>query len=275
MAIELHGLENVLRHVVALEPNASNIEHVNAIRSLALSCKIPLQKFLVKLQQYESALGPVPTRKFQAGRKLMWALHMVDEVNNLRSMIATKTASINMSLGIQSSKALSRLDAQSQQHHEDVLAKFAIQDQMLERLSNEIGTTKGELAGDIFSASKALQQGLEDTSRESSDTRTSVASLTTALGSLQVSFRSLEGICLEILLILRRLPTDLLTMLRDIRKSNVQMYALLLKIASSVPASPSWLLASNICFEDVLGVKWELPYEYFKHWEVWSLVILR
>ncbi|KAH7413667.1 hypothetical protein DE146DRAFT_2500 [Phaeosphaeria sp. MPI-PUGE-AT-0046c] len=273
VAIELRGLENVLRRVVALEPNASNIEHVNAIRSLALSCQIPVQSFLRKLQAYESALGPVPTRKFQASRKLKWAFQMVEEVNKMRALIAARTDSINVRLATHSSESLSRIEVQYSQHHNDVLVELGSHQQNLHDISDKLDTTKDELAGEISSASKSLQQGIEDAARQSSDTNLSVVSLTTAFTSSQASLMSLKDVCLEMLLILRKLPTDLLTMLRNIQESNVQMYALLLKIASSVPASPSWLLTSNIRFEDALGVKLDLPYEFFKHWEIFESML--
>lgn len=272
MAIELHGLENVLRRVVALEPNASNIEHVDAIRSLALSCQIPIQEFLAKLKAYESALGPIPTRKFQAGRKLQWAFHMVEEVNKMRALVAARTESISLRLAMHSSEALSRMEAQSSQHHNDVLVELGSHQQNFHDISNKLDTTKDELAREISATFKSLQRGVEDTARQGSDTKLGVVSLTTAFISFQASFVSLKDVCLEMLLTLERLPTDLLTMLRNIKESNVQIYTLLLNIASSVPASPSWLLTSNIRFEDALGVVMELPYEYFKHWEVWAFI---
>lgn len=270
MAIELHGLENVLRRVLALEPNTSNIAHVNAIRSLALSCQIPLQKFLEKLQGYESALGPVSTRKFQAGRKLMWAFQMVDEVNKMRGVIAAKTASINMSLAMHSSEALSRLEARSSKHHDDVLVKFGSQQQDLEQLSDKMDRTRDKLMNHVSTATTSVQKELEDVARESSDTRLGVVSLTAAFASSQASFTDFKDVCLEMLVLLQRLPTDLLTMIQDIQQSIVHMHTLLQSMATSVPASPTLLLSSNIQFEDALGTPWSLQYEYFKHWEVGS-----
>lgn len=272
VAIELHGLENVLRRVVALDPNASNIEHVDAIRSLALSCQIPIQEFLAKLQAYESALGPIPTRKFQAGRKLQWAFHKVEEVNKMRALVSARTESINLRLAMHSSEALSRLEASSE-HYDDVLVRLDTHRLDLGRISNQMEGTKKELSDQISATAKPLQQKLEDVAQQSSDTRLSVVSLTAAFASLQGSFMGLRSMCLEMLAILQKLPTDLLAIIREIQSSNVQIYALLLKIASSVPASPTWLLSSNIRFEDALGVIWELPYEYFKHWEIFQSML--
>lgn len=264
MAVELHGLENVLRRVVALEPNASNIEHVDAIRGLALSCQIPVQEFLVKLKAYESALGPVPTRKFQAGRKLQWAFQMVEEVNKMRDLIATRTASINMSLNMHSSEALSRLEAHTSQHHHVLVNSESREGQV----SDEANRIRDELSGQISAASTQLQGGLDEVARESSETSLGLSSLTSAFASFQASFTSLQNACFDMLLILQKLPGDLVTMLKDIQTANAQIYALLVSIASSLPTSPTWLLASNIRFEDALGVRMELPYEYFKHWSV-------
>ena len=56
--------------------------------------------------------------------------------------------------------------------------------------------------------------------------------------------------------------------LRAILQSNLQMYQLLLQIQRNIGPQPSNLLESNIRFEDALGEIKELPYQYFRHWEV-------
>ena len=64
-------------------------------------------------------------------------------------------------------------------------------------------------------------------------------------------------------------------LLRAILQSNLQTYQLMLQMQQNVPPRPTNLLESNIRFEDVLGELKELPYEYFRHWEVKSQAILR
>jgi hypothetical protein len=92
--LELQALERTLRHLQALEPTASNADHVNAVRGMALTCRIPLQEFLVKLQKYEASMGPFALRKRDqlkgVGRKSQWAVFMGDEVAKLRTAVGAK-----------------------------------------------------------------------------------------------------------------------------------------------------------------------------------------
>jgi hypothetical protein len=48
----------------------------------------------------------------------------------------------------------------------------------------------------------------------------------------------------------------------------MQMYFMLLNIQNSVAASPSEQGSSRLKLEDALGVVRELPYDYFRYWEV-------
>ena len=62
--------------------------------------------------------------------------------------------------------------------------------------------------------------------------------------------------------------------LRAILQSNLQTYQLMLQMQQNISPRPTNLLESNIRFEDVLGEFKELPYQYFRHWEVNSQAIL-
>ena len=57
-------------------------------------------------------------------------------------------------------------------------------------------------------------------------------------------------------------------LLRSILQSNLQIYQLVLQIQQNIPSRPTNLLESNIRFEDALGEIKELPFEYFRYWEV-------
>jgi hypothetical protein len=51
--IELEALARTLKHLEALEPSDSNATHVNAIRGMALACRIPLREFLDRIEKFE------------------------------------------------------------------------------------------------------------------------------------------------------------------------------------------------------------------------------
>ena len=98
--VELRGLENVLRHLEALEPTEHNEKHVNAIRGMALACQLPLRDFLSKLERYEESLGPFADQRWHRGlaRKSNWAVAFGQEVEKLRAMLAAKTVSVSLLL---------------------------------------------------------------------------------------------------------------------------------------------------------------------------------
>lgn len=62
-------------------------------------------------------------------------------------------------------------------------------------------------------------------------------------------------------------PSELRELLQKILALNFKIYNLLLHPQSPIK-SPSLLLESNIRFEDALGRFRELPYEWFRYWEV-------
>lgn len=55
--IELHALEETLRHLQALKPNEHNRAHVDVIHGMALTCQIPLQNFTQKISKFEQSMS--------------------------------------------------------------------------------------------------------------------------------------------------------------------------------------------------------------------------
>lgn len=103
--VELTGLQRALQHLEALQPTQDNAGQVNAIRGMALACKIPLQDFMTKLEKYEESLGPWAHGSSLGGlgRKTRWAVSFGKEVEKLRAMVAGKQISINLLLATHSS----------------------------------------------------------------------------------------------------------------------------------------------------------------------------
>lgn len=95
----------MLTHLEALKPTEDNVNHVNAVRGMALACQMPLREFMVKIKKYEASLGPWSDRTSlrSVGRKAQWALSFVDEVEKLRALVAAKHISINLLLATHSS----------------------------------------------------------------------------------------------------------------------------------------------------------------------------
>ena len=58
------------------------------------------------------------------------------------------------------------------------------------------------------------------------------------------------------------------------RQANLQTYGLLRSIQDNMIRTPKFDLSDCICFEDALGRIKQLPYEYFRHWEVRAIYSL-
>ena len=56
-------------------------------------------------------------------------------------------------------------------------------------------------------------------------------------------------------------------------KANMEIYALLLKIQTSIPQGIFASRQDSVHFEDVLGRKKLLPYDYFRHWDVFDSML--
>ena len=99
--IELDSLQRILQHLERLEPYGSNTNHVNAVRAIALACKVPLQNFLDNLEKFESSLGPFASNSLRSsGRKVQYSLFLTKEVDKLRAFVGAKVISINLLLSM-------------------------------------------------------------------------------------------------------------------------------------------------------------------------------
>ena len=103
--IELEGLKNILRHLERLEPTEDKVTHINAIRGMALACQLPLRDFMVRLEKYESTLGPFADKNSlrAMARKSKWAVVIAEEIDRLRAMLAAKNISLNLLLATNTS----------------------------------------------------------------------------------------------------------------------------------------------------------------------------
>ena len=61
--------------------------------------------------------------------------------------------------------------------------------------------------------------------------------------------------------------------LRKNMKTNMEIYALLLKMQTSIPQCMFPSRQDSVHFEDVLGRKKLLPYDYFRHWDVFDSML--
>lgn len=66
---------------------------------------------------------------------------------------------------------------------------------------------------------------------------------------------------------------DALNMLRRILQTNLEIYALLLRIQAQISRALSPSTEDCIHFQDALGRVQELPYNWFRHWEIFESML--
>jgi hypothetical protein len=279
--IELHGLRNVLLRLAALQPTESNINHVDAIRRMALACTLPLAEFLSKLEKYDAAMAPLSARHGlrDARRKAQWALVMDDEVKKIRAMVSGKVISINLLLAMNASETLARMESQSGRHQEELLQKLEDDRAQMNRIWQTVEDTKRDLNAwgettrrEASESQTHLEERLEARLKIINADTTSIAqdlsSLSIGLASAQTSLVTIRSLGSQILNFLQTFPVELRSLLQTLIRTNIHMYTVLLSIHEKIGPSPTQLLQSNIRLEDALGVVHELPFEYFRYWQV-------
>jgi len=277
--IELHGLQNVLARLAALEPTESNLSHVNAIRGMALACRLPLADFFSKLEKYEAAMGPLATSYTLrgAGKKIQWAVFIADEVRKIRAMISAKVISINLLLAMHASETLSRMESYSSSHHQQLFEKLEEHTVCMQKILRGVDDAKNEMLlsheairREASGSSDRLQQGLDNVNVGMENMTQRLSGLSIGFASAHTSLVTLRILNSQIVGFLRSFPTELRTLLDTVIRTNMRMYVMLLSIHERISTSPTLLLQSNIRFENALGVTQELPYEWFRSWEVKS-----
>ena len=277
--IELHGLQNVLARLAALEPTKSNLSHVNAIRGMALACRLPLTDFFSKLEKYEAAMGPLASHTLRgAGKKVQWAVFMADEVKKIRAMISAKVISINLLLAMHASETLSRMESYSSSHYQQLFEKLEEHTVCMQKVLRGVDGAKNEMflsheaiRREASGSSDRLQQGLDNVNVGMENMTQCLSGLSIGFASAHTSLVTLQTLSSQIVGFLRSFPMELRTLLDTVIRTNMRMYVMLLSIHERISASPTLLLQSNIRFEDALGVTQELPYEWFRSWEVRSM----
>ena len=98
---DLQTLQQLLGLLETLRPADGSISHINAVRGIALTCRIPLLEFAQKIESYAPALGVSSSKGvFTRGvKKVQWAVLVEEEVAKFRGIIAAKVHKITLLLG--------------------------------------------------------------------------------------------------------------------------------------------------------------------------------
>ncbi|CAG8970730.1 hypothetical protein HYALB_00001512 [Hymenoscyphus albidus] len=274
--LELGALQKILSQLAALTPNEHNAHHVNAIRGMALACQVPLQEFLVKIEHYEKTLGPwARTSLSVAAKKAKWAVFVAEDVVKFRALISAKIISINLLLCLQISETISTQGRRAGKRHNQLMMSIEMHRSKIDSLSKESREMRDDMIHSQRSTNRKISElkgdiesKLEKVSENTTRLAQSYNSMNLLLFSSRASFFCLRVLSAQVLNFLRAFPAEIRALLEKILRVNMQMYATLVRIQTQLASSPQFPGTENIVFEDGLGVVRELPYEWFKHWEV-------
>ncbi len=107
-------------------------------------------------------------------------------------------------------------------------------------------------------------------------TQTSMNRVLKSLQCVQLSSSAILDLSKSQLQSFRSFAAAVLEYLRKIVNSNLEIYELVLKIQASIAVvsrSITGSLGDSFRFEDVLGRRMTLPYEYFGHWDVFQSML--
>ena len=182
-----------------------------------------------------------------------------------------------------------RIEAQAQSRHNILLREAGQHTRKLERLSRQIGQVQKDTYSstrDIMglclgttAATEGMFRSAQQRSQKIDDEMMSIRKQQNDIGSHMLDhFQSvffhlrMVGVAgASVLGCLIPFSEKVLQYLRENMKANMEIYALLLRIQSSMPKQLN--NGDQIHFEDVLGRTKTLPYEYFRHWEVFESML--
>ena len=97
---DLQTLQQLLEFLETLRPADGSVNHINAIRGMALACRTPLLEFAEKIESYEPALCVGSSKgMFTRGvKKVQWAVLVEEGIAKFRGIIAAKVQIITLLL---------------------------------------------------------------------------------------------------------------------------------------------------------------------------------
>lgn len=212
----------------------------------------------------------------RAGRQTQYVLFMADAIKKMRAVIYGNVIRINVLLATHASEALSRTENRLATHHQDLTERLQDTRDNMAKIIDEMAETKVE---EIAYRDKARRDSLrsagqmqELSNKVDSNTATltqGLSSLSVGIGSITNSVSGIRDLSSQIISLLRIIPAELGSLIQSVIRSNARIESTLLRMDQKIAASPSLSLETNIRLEDALGrIDVDIPFEWFKHWEV-------
>lgn len=134
------SLKRALNHVEKLKGRRDQATVIDQIKCAALTCRLPLDEFLGKIQKYEKSFGLGKTlgKIKDAARKVQYGFKGNDEASRLRSYLNIHIGTINMLLVQQGLVMLDVASEQTEKNQEELM-------DMLEGSSRELREVSGNV----------------------------------------------------------------------------------------------------------------------------------
>lgn len=104
LGIELHLLYEALQRVLDVQAcDDGEAKQLDQIKAIAMHCQQPLLAFMEKMRPSETSLGPMRSTSTLStiGKRLHWSLVTRKDVDELRQVIVSEMAAINMLMAVQ------------------------------------------------------------------------------------------------------------------------------------------------------------------------------
>ena len=163
-------------------------------------------------------------------------------------------------------ETLSRLEKRKDKEHTILMRKAEDQDNAIK----EVGSRAQEILSRQTHARDSMQSGFESLQRGLNHADGRIEDVSKETTSIQTSLISMRSIGEQLLYFIRTFPAEIRQMLQNVVATNMRTYTLLLQIQGDITRPPTMLLQDNIWFEDALGRVRELPYAWFRHWEIFE-----
>lgn len=100
-----------------------------------------------------------------------------------------------------------------------------------------------------------------------------LTSIPTAIQSITTYVDRIVNILRPLLGVFQEFSVDALELLKRMLQTNLEVHALLLRMQGQVPQTPRMPIHTLFYFRDVLDREHELPYEWFRHWDIFAAML--
>ncbi|KAH8661518.1 hypothetical protein BGZ60DRAFT_517255 [Tricladium varicosporioides] len=266
--------------------------HLNAVKGMALACKVPLEDFLIKFRRYKIFTNrqslSCKGRISMEARKMEWAANMKEDIAKFRAIIVSKIVAINLLLQLSMTSALSRIEYRVQElrdsrsHLVNPTPRISSAES-----STDAPETLNRSVNRLLLICSGTKVGVEDFRRVWNKQHVEVKTALSALGRVErkqeqgyekmvlIDARAerLEALLKQLIQVLGEFSAITLQLLQRLLRTDLEIYALLRQLRSSLPLRPTCSVQDSIHFTDALGRSQCLPYQWFRHWGIFESML--